>query len=329
MNPRVSLALRRARGDAVAAEALAERLAMTPDAVARAVDALEQAGFRIESHPIQGYRLLGVPRRLLEDELACDLGTRRIGRHVRCVEEAASTNDLAWLAADEGRDAADGLAVFAEYQTAGRGRRGRRWFAPPHSSILGSVVLWVPDAAANGGGLTRAVSLAAAEAIEGETGLEVGIRWPNDLVVDDRKIGGVLVEARSAAAGETAVVLGVGINCTQRAEAFPPRIRPGVASLETAGAEADRTLLARALLARLDAVLARLADASAVREVHAEAARRCRTLGRRITVTDGRETTSGEVVALDPEYGLLLRLADGAVRRFPPMTTHVVAQGEG
>jgi len=329
VNPRVSLALRLARGRAVSADALAERLVMTPDAVARAVDALERAGFRIESHPIQGYRLLGVPPRLLEDELACDLGTRRVGRRVRCVGETASTNDLAWHAVDDGRDAADGLTVFAEYQTAGRGRRGRRWLAPPHSSILGSVVLWVPDAAAGGGGLTRAVSLAAAVAIQTETGLEVGIRWPNDLVVDDRKIGGVLVEARSAGGGETVAVLGVGINCTQRAEAFPPRIRAGVASLATAGAEADRTLLARALLARLDAVLARLANPSAAAEVHAEAARRCRTLGRRITVTDGRETTSGQVVALDPEYGLLLRLKSGAVRRFPPMTTHVVAQGEG
>jgi len=328
VDPRVSLALRGAAGRAVSAEALAQRLATTSDAVTRAVGDLERAGFRIESHPIQGYRLLGVPPALREDELACDLGTRRVGRRIRCVGETTSTNDKAWQAVGEGRDAADGLAVFAEHQTAGRGRRGRRWFAPPHSSVLVSVVLWLPDEAAGGGGLTRAVSLAAAQAIEAQTCLDVGIRWPNDLVIDERKVAGVLIEARSAGSGQTVVVLGAGINCTQGVEAFPAGIRPGVASLASAGAPVDRTLLVRAFLERLDSVLECLTDPSAAAGIQAEAARRCRTLGRRITVTDGQDTASGEVVALDPEYGLLLRVGGGAVRRFPPMTTHVVAQGE-
>jgi len=330
LDPRVSLALRRAHagGRPVSAQALGARLGMTPEAVARAVGDLERAGFRVEAHPIQGYRLLGVPSALREAELAWDLATRRAGRCIRCVSETASTNDLAWQAAAKGRDDADGLAVFAEYQTAGRGRRGRRWLAPPHSSILASVILWLSEAAASGGQLTRAASLAAAEAIEGESGLDVGIRWPNDLVIEDRKVGGILVEARSAEAGETVVVVGVGINCTQGAGAFPPGIRSSAASLASAGAEVDRTLLARALLVRLDAVLGRLGDPSAAGDIQNEVARRCRTLGRRITVTDGRETTRGEVVALDPEYGLLLRLESGVVRSFPPMTTHVVAQTE-
>jgi len=328
VNARVALALRRARGEARPAEALAEEVGLPPEEVVAAVEALGRAGFRIESHPHQGFRLLAAPDALIEAELACDLATERVGRTVRCVGETASTNDLAWEAVDQGGADADGLAVFAEYQTAGRGRRGSRWLAPRHTSVLCSVVLVGPPAPAAGAALTRAASLAAAEAVEAETGLAVGLRWPNDLVLDDRKVGGVLVEARPGRSGAGAAVLGVGINGSQRPEAFPAAIRPGVTSLAAAGAVLDRTLLARSLLRRLDAVARQMGREDGAQAIQDAAARRCRTLGRRITVSDGTEAITGEVVDLDPDYGLLLRLAGGTIRRFPAMTTQVLSQGD-
>ena len=330
MNARVALALRRARGEARSAEALAEAAGLSPDGVVAAVEELGARGFRLESHPIQGFRLLAAPDRLLRDEIVCDLATDRIGRTIRCVDETTSTNDLAWQAVEHDGAGSDGLAVFAEYQTAGRGRRRNRWLAPRHTSVLCSVVLVGPPGGGEGGAvLTRAASLAAAEAVETETGLDVGLRWPNDLVLDDRKVAGVLVEARSGAGGAGAAVIGVGINGTQRPEAFPVEIRDGVTSLAAAGAHVDRTLLARRLLERLDAVVAEVGAADAADTVRRAAADRCRTLGRRITVTDGTQTVTGEVVDLDPDYALLLRLAGGTIRRFPAMTTHVVSRGGG
>ena len=327
MDPRVSLALRCARGKAVPAAVLAERAELRPERVAEAVADLEAAGFGIESHPHQGYRLLEPPVGLLAEEVGYDLDTGRIGRVVRCVDGATSTNDLAWQAAEEGREAADGLAIFAEYQTAGRGRRGNRWLAPPHSSILCSIVLWVPTAPGREGVLTRGVALAAAHAIEGESALEVGIRWPNDLVIDDRKVGGILVEARPGGSAAALAVLGIGINVAQPLEAFPANLLPGATSLAMAGASTDRTLLARALLERLEGVFRQMAEPGGAQEISRAVEARCRTLGRRITVRAGSETAHGEVVALDPDYGLVLRLESGAVRRFPAMTTHVVPQG--
>jgi len=329
VNPDVSLALRQARGGSLPAEALAERLYRRPEEIVAAVEDLGRLGFRIESHPLQGFRLLEAPPALIADEIAWNLGTTRVGRRVRCVGETPSTNDLAWQAVREGRDAADGLAIFAEHQTAGRGRRGNRWLAPLHSSILCSVVLWGPHGAPRAGVLTRAASLAAADAIDAETGLGVGIRWPNDLVVDDRKVGGIMVEARPNRSESGPVVLGIGINCTQGPEAFPARMRGGVTSLAAAGADVDRTLLSRGLLERLDRVTGRMGEAIGAEAVREAVARRCRTLGRRITVSEGPEVTSGEVVALDPDYGLLLRLPTGEIRRFPAMTTHVVRQIPG
>jgi BirA family biotin operon repressor/biotin-[acetyl-CoA-carboxylase] ligase len=324
VNARVALAIRRARGEALSAEALAETVGWSPDEVVAAVEALGRCGYRIEPHPIQGFRLLSTPDRLLEDEIACDLETDRIGRSVRCVDETASTNDLAWQAVEDRGAEADGLAVFAEYQTAGRGRRGSRWLAPPHTSILCSIVLVGSPGGEGGAVLTRAASLAAAEAVEAETGLDVGLRWPNDLVLDDRKVGGVLVEARPGGAG--AAVIGVGINTAQRREAFPVEIREGVASLAGAGAQVDRTLLARRLLRRMEDFIREMTLPAGAEAVRQAAAERCRTLGRRITVTDGAETVTGEVVDLDPDYALLLRLGGGTIRRFPAMTTHVVSQ---
>lgn len=325
MDPLVGLALRRRRSRPVRPEDLSVELGVPPQRIVAAVDELGRLGFVIESHPMQGLRLIEAPPGLFAEEVACDLVVSRIGRRVRCVETTRSTNHLAWEAADREQDAADGLAILAEYQTAGRGRRGNRWIAPPHTSILCSVIVWVPLTPTRGGLLTRAAAVAVAEAIERECRLSVGIRWPNDLVVDDLKVGGILVEARPVADGTGPAVIGVGINCTQEPNAFPPDIRRSAASLAMFGEDVDRTLLARRLLERLDHALGRMAD-DGISELRRHAAQRCRTLGRRITVSDRHGTFSGEVLDLDPDYELVLRLAEGGIRRFTAMTTCVVSQ---
>jgi BirA family biotin operon repressor/biotin-[acetyl-CoA-carboxylase] ligase len=173
--------------------------------------------------------------------------------------------------------------------------------------------------------LTRAAAVATAEAIEACTSLKVGIKWPNDLVIEDRKVGGILVEAHPAAGEMGPVVIGIGVNCSQGPEAFPAEIRPAVASLAMLGEEVDRTLLARSLLEHLDGFIARSAEPAGRDDIRRQAVARCRTLGRRVTLAEGGTTSTGEVIDLDPDYGLVLRLPEGGIRRFPAMTTHVVA----
>ena len=324
MDVRLSLTLRERRSESVSLEELGESLGLSPQRLVREIDELSRRGFVIENNPVLGLQLVGAPESLIEEEVAHGLAARRVGRRVRCVESATSTNDLAWEAAAGGREESDGLAVLAEYQTGGRGRRGNRWLAPPHSSVLCSVVVWLPDSPGQAAVLTRATALAAARAIEDHSGASVGIKWPNDVVVEDRKVGGILVEARPVARQEGPVVIGIGINCTQGLEAFPAEIRPAVASLGMLGEEPDRTLLARSLLVRLDEVLGRMVDPDGGAAIARDAATRCSTLGRRITVQEGGEAYTGEVVDLDADYGLVLRLREGGIRTFPAMTTHVV-----
>ncbi len=333
MDPRVSLALRRERRRSIPISELAAALKLSPRAVAHVVEELGRIGFAIESHPLLGLRLAAAPDAILAEEIAYDQGrachgvalASRVGRRVWCVGEAVSTNDLAWDAAAQGPAESDGLAIFAEHQSGGRGRRGNRWLAPAHSSILCSIVLWTADGPGQGAMLTRAAAVAAARAIEGRCDLAVGIKWPNDLVVEDRKVGGILVEARPALGEVSPLVIGIGLNCTQGPEDFPAEIR-GAASLAMLGVEMDRTLLARGLLAELDRVIAGAADPEGMAKVRGEAAARCRTLGRMISLREGDTTWRGEVIDLDPDYGLVLRLPEGGIRRFPAMTTHVVAQ---
>jgi BirA family biotin operon repressor/biotin-[acetyl-CoA-carboxylase] ligase len=259
------------------------------------------------------------------EELTDGLAVTRVGRRVRCVTHTTSTNDLAWQAAVKGPAEADGLVVFAEYQSAGRGRRGNRWLSPPHESLLCSALVWVSDVPGQGPMLVRAAAVAAARAIEDQCDLAVGIKWPNDLVVDGRKVGGILVETRPGVGAGGPIVIGMGLNCTQTADEFPPEVRPVAASLRMLGAEVDRTLLARALLSRLDAVIVEAARPAGLAEIRRDAAARCRTLGERITVKEAQILYVGEVIDLDPDYGLILRLPAGEIRRFAPMTTQVIA----
>jgi len=326
VDPQVSLALRRRHGRPASAEVLAAETGLSPTAVTAAVDELTRQGFQVESHPMLGFRLVAVPDGLREDEVAWGLAVSRVGRRVCCAGAVTSTNDTAWESAERDAEGADGLAVLAEHQSAGRGRRGNRWLSPPHASVLCSVVLRVPGAPGRGAVLTRAAAVAVAAAIEDQCRLDVGIKWPNDLVIDGRKVGGILVEARPGPGGTGPVVIGAGINCTQRPEAFPPALRPQAGSLAMWGEAVDRTLLARSLLERLDAAIAAMDTAGGVADLGCQAVARCRTLGSRVVLSEEGVGYEGEVVDLDPEYGLVLRLAGGELRRFEPMTTHVITQ---
>ena len=144
---------------------------------------------------------------LSAEAIAAALTTRRLGRPVLYFPRIGSTNDVAHDRAAAG--AAEGLLVIADEQTAGRGRLDRRWWAPPGSSLLMSLLLrpaLPPDQA---GQLTMCLGLAAVEAIEAVTGLRPALKWPNDLLLEDRKLGGMLTELRLE--GERLDIRGVGV----------------------------------------------------------------------------------------------------------------------
>ncbi len=179
---------------------------------------------------------------------------RRLGRRVFIHDTIASTNTFLL---DRAAKAGDGAVACAEFQTAGRGRLGRRWEAPRGSSILLSVLLTEPadSPVLSQGALLAALS--ACEAIEMASECAPAIHWPNDVVLNGRKLGGVLAEScalsRPADAGKRALVIGVGLNALQQRGHFPPELADKATSLEIeARHPVDRAAIAAGLLARLD-----------------------------------------------------------------------------
>ncbi|HPD30539.1 MAG TPA: biotin--[acetyl-CoA-carboxylase] ligase [Phycisphaerae bacterium] len=275
------------------------------------------------------------------------------------VAETLSTNTLALdsirtMGGPDGREA-DGLVVMADYQTAGRGRFGRRWLSPRGASILCSVVIVPADqelTAANtgpspgghvelqalensgrptptaqfSGHLTLVSAIAACEAIRQSTEITPTIKWPNDLRVSGRKLGGILIESRPVAQMHRAWVIGIGINCLQHAGHFPPELRTFATSLEIeASHPIERIEVAKALLQHLDHRLAdvtlRASPPASFQAIRSAWEQYAEPVGQRVRLRARGREWSGTTIAVDPFGGLILQTDDGKQEWFDPLQT--------
>jgi BirA family biotin operon repressor/biotin-[acetyl-CoA-carboxylase] ligase len=297
--------LRESPGAFLPLNALGESL----DAVHRDLDELEAFGFAIERHPYRGVAYQGPAERLCPDQIEYELGTQLIGRRIAVWNRVTSTNDLAVRASSSAVN--EGLVILAEEQTAGRGRRGRTWTAPPRSSLLMSVLLFPPADLASTGWLTALGAVAAAEVVHQWTGRDTWIKWPNDVRVQGKKIAGVLVERGSGA------IIGIGLNANLRSEDLPESIAESATSLRILlDASVDRSELARALLRRLDDWYER--GRTAGPETLGPAWRdRSEHLGRPVCVTTPTGPRVGRLEDLDLQRGLSLALPQGVREAIP------------
>ncbi len=283
---------------------------------------LRGAGFEIEDRPGLGVRLVASPDRLIADDLHARLGPCPLVREIVVFEETDSTNDLAVRRGRAG--AAGGLVIFAERQTAGRGRFGRRWASASHRGLWFSLLLRPALPMPHWPRLTTWAAVALTDAIEEALGLPAAIKWPNDLQIGGRKVAGILAESGADTAGEPFAVVGIGVNVNQQREDFPPEIAARAGSLRLAtGRLLDRPAFAAALLRALDTRAAQLdTDFPAI---IAATTRRSLLLGRWIQVQSGAATLEGRAETLDADGHLLLRTADGALHRLTAGEVTVVA----
>lgn len=243
--------------------------------------------------------------RLCADAIRRGLGTRWLGRHLVLKEETDSTNAEAVALARAG--APEGTVVVANYQRAGRGRRGRRWFAPPGTAVLLSAVLRPNLHAEQVGRLGMAGALAVVDALQRTCGLSAAVKYPNDVLLAGRKVCGVLVEAHLMGGCVDWAVLGIGINV--RREAVPVELADRAASVEHSVPPPTRNDLIRALLECLEG---RLEQARRSPEVLATVwCSLDAVLGRRVCVHVGETGLSGVATRVDRDGRLLLCLPDG------------------
>lgn len=288
---------------------LSEQLGVTRTAVWKHIQTLQQLGFRFESSPRVGHRLLHVPDVLVEPLLTRALPADvELGRTVTFHADIDSTNRLAGDLARAG--APHGTLVTALRQTGGRGRRGRVWFSPPDGAWL-SIVLQRPLALQRAAELTLIASVVLRRVCHALSGCDVRIKWPNDLLVGGRKVCGILAEIRADGEQVQRTVLGIGVNCNTPAADFPEDIRPIATSLfAQSGVKIDRVELVARFLASFQPYYdALVAGQPAFEVIHREWTDYSHTLGKVVRVQTGNQFTEGVAIRLEPSGTLILRTA--------------------
>jgi len=298
----------------VSGEQLSRSLGVSRTAVWKRIATLKAAGYGIEALPSQGYRLVTRPDLLSADQLAAGLPSScLVGQRIVCLDEVGSTNLEAFRLAESG--AVEGTVVLAERQTAGKGRLGRQWVSPGGVNLYLSVVLRPELAPYEAPQLTFLSAVAVARTIEELTALQPAIKWPNDLLLDNRKVAGLLNEMSAETDRVAFVILGIGVNLNMTADQFPDDLRTPATSLAVAsGRPVPRAPFAARLLANLDEEYARF-RCSGFGPVRDEWARRCNAFGRQVSVAAGNITMQGPFVGIDHDGALLLTLPDGRLER--------------
>ena len=247
----------------------------------------------------------------LARDLAGCLRTSRMGREAVVRASVASTQDEARSMARDG--AGEGALVWALEQTSGRGRVDRAWSSPPGAGLWFSVVLrprLAPEAVAF---ITIVAGVAVAEALNGATDGPVHLKWPNDLLLGEAKLGGILAEAETTGADVDFVVLGIGVNLHRPPGGFDPAIVPPPAVLEdsTEALPSPSETLAAILLvleARYDELLAQGPGPARAAWLALSA-----TIGHRVEAQLGGRTVTGRAVDLAPDGNLVLETPTGRV----------------
>lgn len=220
MKAEILAALRSSDGY-VSGQELCGRFGVSRTAIWKAINQLKQAGYEIEAVQNRGYHIISTPDILSENELRSIRKTEWLGNKIYYEAEMDSTNTKAMKLAEEG--APHGTIVVTDYQKSGRGRRGRTWESPAGSAIAMTFLLRPQINPNNASMLTLIAAMAVARGIEDETGLKAGIKWPNDIIINRKKVSGILTEMSAQTDYVNHIVVGIGINV--HVDDFPEELR--------------------------------------------------------------------------------------------------------
>lgn len=311
MKSKILMLLKNA-GDYVSGQELCEKFGVSRTAVWKAVGQLKKEGYRIEAVQNKGYRLLDAPDILSRDEILSCMKTTSMGRQVVYLERTGSTNQDAKRMAENG--AGSGTLVVTDCQETGKGRRGRSWVSPSGVNIYFTLLLrpdFAPDKASM---LTLVMALSVAQAIEKQTGRKAGIKWPNDIVMEGKKVCGILTEMTLEEAEIQSVVIGTGINVGQTE--FPEEISQRATSLFlVCGKNISRSALIAETMSCFErnyAAFEKNLNLSALKETYEGY---LLNLGKEVRVLDPAGEYDGRAKGINENGELLVELADGSINR--------------
>lgn len=284
---------------------MAAKLCITRSAVWKQIRNLRKRGYEIEASTRKGYHLACRPDLLDADMILSGLKTRWLGRDMRSFPEVSSTNEVARSLAP---NCQNGTVILAETQTQGRGRLCRHWASPP-GGVWMSLILKPEMPLARVYQINMAVSVAVSRAIFSLLGLEAGIKWPNDLLIGERKICGILMEVSAEVGRLDYAVVGLGINANVRLSNFPAEWMATSLACES-GHEVNR----RDLIQRILMDIEKAYDMMGSSEIYEEWRRRSITLGRCVRINSNSGALLGVVEDLNEDGALLLRTERGRQR---------------
>ena len=303
------LALLRDRQDYVSGQELCRRFGVSRTAVWKAIGQLKKEGYHIQAVQNRGY-LLEQEELFGQHELESRMDTEWAGHPVSWYETLGSTNLQAKLDAENGAE--NGALIVADMQTAGRGRRGRTWNSPPGTNLYFTLILKPQIAPDQASMLTPLMGLAVAEGIRETCGLQTGIKWPNDVVIDGRKVCGILAEMSVEREFIHYVVVGVGINVGL--QSFPEQVADTAVCLqEKCGGKVSRAeLLVNVLKAfeRYYAVFRKTGDLSDLRQMYGNL---LVSRDREVRVLDPKGEYQGIARGINETGELLVEKEDGVV----------------
>ncbi|WP_442601069.1 biotin--[acetyl-CoA-carboxylase] ligase [Paenibacillus sp. KN14-4R] len=239
------------RGSYVSGEELSKQLGCSRTAVWKGIRSLRAQGYVFEASSRRGYRLIQAPAKLDIPVFLSKLETQTLGRSLHYYDEVDSTQTIAQQKIAEG--APEGTLIIAESQTAGRGRMGRKWHSPKGKGIWMSLVLKPQIPIHFAPQLTLLTAVALCRTIRRECNVDIGIKWPNDLLIDGKKVCGILLESSAEDERIKHIICGIGISANLSLEDYPPELHAIATSLAIAsGKEVSRESLIVAILKELE-----------------------------------------------------------------------------
>ncbi|MCA1797446.1 MAG: biotin--[acetyl-CoA-carboxylase] ligase [Desulfuromonadaceae bacterium] len=297
-------------GQIISGAELSLNLGVSRTAVWKHINQLREEGYEIEAVPAQGYKLSARPDALLPASIEIGLDTSIIGRQIECHAEIDSTNLRAQVLAEQG--APEGSVVVADSQSAGRGRMGRPWGSPAGVNVYTSIILRPTLALSEATQLTFLAAVAVARALEKSCDVRVNVKWPNDILLNGKKIAGLLNELSAETEGIHHVILGIGVNLNMEQNQFPPDLRyPATSILLESGQRVDRVQFVRDLLSEIDILYTMLLERGFV-PIRLAWEALFDLVGATVDVDTGSTPVCGRVEGIAEDGALLLDTGTGA-----------------
>ena len=292
----------------VSGQQLCERFHVSRTAVWKVIQQLKEEGYEVEAVKNRGYRIVTTPDVITAEEISSRLHTNWMAENCIYLESVDSTNNYAKRIAEDGTPS--GTLVVADEQTGGKGRRGRSWSTPKGSNIAMTLLLRPRFRPEHASRMTLLAAMAVTCGIRRVTGLDAGIKWPNDVVVNGHKVCGILTEMNTEVDYINYVVIGIGINVNQKE--FPEEIREIAGSLKlSAGHPVARAGLIASIMEELEdlyEVFLKTEDLSALKD---EYNRNCVTCGHEIRVLEPGHEYTGMTDGINDLGELVVKKADG------------------